>query len=44
MNKGSAYTVNIRTLGNVVEQIDLGVRLHCSLKMATQVGKEMRKT
>ena len=37
------YTVNGRTLRNIDRQRDLGVHVHQSLKVATQVDKESRR-
>ncbi|XP_055495534.1 uncharacterized protein LOC129699607 [Leucoraja erinacea] len=39
-NKGRTYTVNSRPLGSVVEQWDLGVQAHGSLKVESQVDNE----
>eukprot|EP00061_Rhincodon_typus_P006289 g26780.t1 len=40
---GEKYTVNGRTLNSTDVQSDLGVRVHCSLKVATQVDKVVKK-
>eukprot|EP00061_Rhincodon_typus_P004189 g21957.t1 len=42
-NKGITYTVNGRTLGSVVEQRDLEVQVHSSLKVASQVDRVVKK-
>eukprot|EP00061_Rhincodon_typus_P005245 g24523.t1 len=42
-NLGVNYTVNGRTLKNINIQTDLGVQVHSSLKVATQVAKVFKK-
>ena len=42
-NLGLNYTLNGRTLRNIDIQRDLGVRVHSSLKVATQVAKGIEK-
>jgi len=43
-NVGGKYTVNGRTLKSIDRQRDLGVQVHRSLKVATQVEKVVKKT
>ncbi|MDZ1603208.1 reverse transcriptase family protein, partial [Klebsiella pneumoniae] len=42
-NKNAKYWVNGRVLGSVEEQRDLGVYVHRSLKVATQVDRAVKK-
>ena len=42
-NLNADYRVNSRVLRNVEEQRDLGVHIHRSLKVATQVDRAMKK-
>lgn len=42
-NKGKIYTANGRALGKVVGQNDLGVRVHSSLKVESQVDGVVKK-
>lgn len=39
LNQGKTFPMNGRTLGSVVEQSELGVRVHSSLKMVSQIDK-----
>ena len=42
-NKDRKYTVNSRTLKSIDRQRDLGIQIHRSLKVATQVVKVFKK-
>ena len=42
-NLGVNYIVNGRTIKNINIQSDLGVQVHSSLKVATQVAKVIKK-
>jgi len=42
-NSGVNYTVNGRTLRSINIQRDLGIQVHGSLKVATQVDKVAKK-
>ena len=41
-NQGRTYSVNGRALGRVVEQRDLGVQIHSSLNMESQVDRVVK--
>ena len=43
LNQGRTYSVNGRALGRVAEQRDLGVHVHSSLKVESQVDKVVKK-
>ena len=40
---GRTYSVNGRALGRVIEQRDLGVHVHSSLKVESQVDRVVKK-
>ena len=42
-HKGRTYSVNGRALGRVIEQRDLGVHVHSSLKVESQVDRVVKK-
>ena len=42
-NQGRTYSVNGRALGRVAEQRDLGVQVHSSLKMESQMDRVVKK-
>eukprot|EP00061_Rhincodon_typus_P004291 g22226.t1 len=42
-NQSRTYTLNGRALGSVVEERDLGVQVHSSLKMTSQVDRVIKK-
>lgn len=41
-NQGRTFTVNDRSLDSVVEQRDLGVQVHSSLKVVLQLGRVIK--
>ena len=43
LNQGRTYSVNGRALGRVTEQRDLGVYVHSSLKVESQVDRVVKK-
>ena len=43
LNQGRTYSVNGRALGRVTEQRDLGVHVHSSMKVETQLDKVVKK-
>ena len=43
LNQGRTYSVNGRALGRVTEQRDLGVHVHSSLKVESQVDRVVKK-
>jgi len=43
VNRNMEYWANGRILGSAVEQRDLGVHVHRSLKVATQVDRAVKK-
>ena len=42
LNLGRTYSANGRALGRVLEQRDLGVQVHSSLKMESQVDRVVK--
>ena len=42
-NQARTYSVNGRALGRVIEQRDLGVQVHSSLKVESQVDRVVKK-
>ena len=43
LNQGKTYSVNGKTLGRVIEQRDLGVKVHRSLEVESQVDRVVKK-
>ena len=43
LNQGRTYSVNGRALGRITEQRDLGVHVHSSLKVESQVDRVVKK-
>ena len=43
LNRGRTYSVNGRALRRVIEQRDLGVHVHSSLKVESQVDRVVKK-
>ena len=41
-NQGRTYSVNGRILGRVIEQKDLGVQVHTSLKVESQMDRMVK--
>ena len=42
-HQGRTYSVNGRVLGRVIEQRDLGVQVHSSLKVESQVDRVVKR-